>query len=216
MRARLLLILSCLSAPALADEEDCRAVRRAVTLAANNAVHVGDLASLELRVCSHPPRAACQQLEEFWMLSMALQQPRETTSVLEAQRAVWCGREAEPTHALQWPDGQQLRSSSGTLSWPEGAIARSSSGSWSAPSGTLVRSSSGSLTYPGGMLARSSSGRWSLPSGALADEGRIASLACAHEVQWCRFFMGELNRPAGVTRDFAQLGLGMLAGQKSD
>ena len=214
MRLRLLLILSCLAAPALADEDDCRALRRVVTLAAGHGVDAAGLSGLEHRLCGRSARVACQQLEEFWMLSLALQQPRETTSVLEAQRAVWCGAQGEPVRALEWPDGQALRSTSGTLSWPSGSMARSSSGSWSAPSGTLVRSSSGSITYPGGTLARSSSGRWSLPSGLLADEGRIASLACAHEVQWCRFFLGELNRPAGVTRDFAQLGLGVLAGEK--
>lgn len=174
--------------------------------------HVQDeLRHLELQACGRPARTACQQLEEFWMLSLALRQPQETTSALEAQRGVWCAREAEPARALQWPDGRQLRSTSGMLSWPDGTMARSSGGSWSAPNGRLVRSSSGTLTYPGGTLARSSSGRWSLPSGGFADEGRIASLACANEVQWCRFFLQESTRSTGVLRDFARLGLGLLA-----
>jgi len=213
VHSRLLLVLCCLAAPALADDEDCRALRRVAALAASNGVDVGELARLQLRVCGRPARVACHQLEEFWMLSMALQQPREVTSVLEAQRSVWCARETEPARALEWPDGRQLRSSAGTFVWPDGTMARISSGSWFAPGGGLVRSSSGSLSYPGGAQARSGSGRWSLPSGVLADEGRIASLACAHEAQWCRFFLGEINSSEGVRRDFAQLGLGVLADQ---
>lgn len=210
MSTRLVLIFSCLAAPAFADETDCQALRRVISLAAENRVDVGDLRRLEPQLCGRPTRAACQQLGDFWMLSMALQQPAETTSTLEAQRAVWCGRDGEPTRALQWPDGSVLRSTSGTLSWPNGTMARSSSGTWSAPSGTMVRSSSGSLSYPNGTLARSGSGRWSLPSGEFAEEGRIASLACKADMSWCRFFLGEVSRTDDLTRDFAQLGLGLL------
>lgn len=210
MPTRLLLIIACLAAPAFADGEDCQAVRRALSLAANQNLATGDLPRLELQLCGRPERT-CQQLDAFWMLSLALEQPAEISSALEAQRGVWCGKDAEPTRPLQWPGGQVLRSTSGTLSWPSGTMARSSAGSWSAPEGTLVRSSSGSLSYPNGTLARSSSGRWSLPSGEFADEGRIASLACAADAQWCRFFLGEINRQSGVSRDFAQLGLGWRA-----
>ena len=91
-------------------------------------------------------------------------------------------------------------------------MARSSSGSWWSPEGVLVRSSSGSLSYPSGVLARSSSGRWSLPSGTMADEGRMAALACAKDQQWCRYFLGEASRSTGISRDFALLGVGILAG----
>jgi hypothetical protein len=125
---------------------------------------------------------------------------------------VWCASDAEPSRPLSWPDGAVLRSTSGTLSWSNGVQARSTSGSWSTPDGVMVRSSSGSLSYPRGTLARSSTGRWSLPSGELTDEGRIASLACARDLQWCRFFLGEASRSAGLSRDFAQLGVGILAG----
>ena len=174
----------------------------------------GKLSSLEPQLCGQPTRSACQQLSDFWMLSMALREPQETSSALEAQRATWCSRDAEPLRPLQWPDGSVLRATSGTLSWPNGTMARTSSGSWSAPTGTMVRSATGSLSYPRGTIARSSSGRWSLPSGELTEEGRIASLACAVDRQWCRFFMGEINRTVGVNRDFAQLGLGLLAGRE--
>ncbi|MDP2275212.1 MAG: hypothetical protein Q8K32_30990 [Archangium sp.] len=44
-----------------------------------------------------------------------------------------------------------------------------------------------------------------------AEEGRIASLACTNDVTWCRFFLGEINRTGGLSREFAQLGLGLLA-----
>lgn len=214
MPTRLMLLVCCLAAPAFADEADCQALRRVLSLAAGSRVDVGELRRLEPQLCGRPTRAACQQLGEFWMLSLALQQPVETSSALEAQRAVWCSREGEPSRPLQWPDGSVLRSGSGTLSWPNGTMARSSSGSWSAPNGTLVRSSSGSLSYPNGTLARWSSGRWSLPSGELAEEGRIASLACAADMSWCRFFLGEVNRAEGLMRDFAQLGLAQLAGRE--
>jgi len=212
---RALLIIALLSAPAFADVTDCDALHRTLTLAAQNNLDVGDLRRLEPQVCGRfsAPRLACQQLTDFWMLSMALQQPKETISALEAQRAVWCEGDSEPVRPLQWPDGDVLRSTSGTLSWPNGTMARSSSGSWWAPDGVLVRSSSGSLSYPSGTLARSSSGRWSLPSGVLADEGRIASLACAKDQQWCRYFLGEASRSTGVSHDFALLGVGILAGR---
>jgi hypothetical protein len=210
LRASLISLL--FAAPALADSDDCKSLRRVLALATENNLDTGDLTRLEPQVCGRPTRATCQQLEEFWMLSLALQQPASTTTALEAQRGVRCARDAEPTRALQWPDGQQLRSSSGTLYWPSGTMARSTSGSWSAPTGTLVRSSSGSLSFPTGTLARSSSGRWTLTTGEQAEEGRIASLACSNDVQWCRFFLGEVNHTVGVTRDFAQLGLAWLAG----
>ncbi|MDP3156931.1 MAG: hypothetical protein Q8N23_29945 [Archangium sp.] len=211
MHARSILICLVVAAPALAESDDCRAVKRVIALAASSNLDTGELSRLEVQHCGRPSRAACQQLEEFWMLSLALQQPESTTTALEAQRGVWCGRETDPVRPLQWPDGQTLRSTSGTLSWPNGIIARSSSGSWSAPTGTLVRSSSGSLSYPNGSLARSSSGRWMLSSGEQAEEGRIASLACTNDVTWCRFFLGEINRTGGLSREFAQLGLGLLA-----
>lgn len=210
---RALLISCLLAAPALAESDDCRALKRVLTLATDSNVDTGDLTRLDAQLCGQPTRATCQQLEQFWMLSLALQQPQETTTALEAQRGVWCARDAEPTRPLQWPDGRTLRTTTGTLSWPNGTMARSSSGSWSAPTGTLVRSSSGSLSYPSGTLARSSSGRWSLPSGEQAEEGRIASLACTNDVHWCRFFLAEVNHTVSITRDFAQLGLGMLAGR---
>lgn len=213
MSTRLLMILSLLAAPAFADT-DCDAVRRTLALAQQGHFESGELRQLEAQVCSRPAgRVACQQLTDFWMLSMALQQPKETVAALEAQRAVWCERDVEPARPLQWPDGDVLRSTSGTLSWPSGVMARSSSGSWWSPDGVLVRSSSGSLTYPGGTLARSSSGRWSLPSGVMADEGRIASLACAKDLQWCRYFLNEASRSTGVSHDFALLGVGLLAGR---
>lgn len=208
---RLLLILALLAAPAFADGEDCQAVRRTIALAVAQSLPTGELPRLEKEVCGAPTRTTCQQLEAFWMLSLALETSPEVSSALEAQRGVWCGRDTEPVRALQWPGGQMLRTTSGTLSWPDGTMARSSSGSWYAANGTLVRSSSGSLSYATGTLARSSSGRWSLPSGELAEEGRIASLACAQDAAWCRFFLSELNREPGVTRDFAQLGLGLRA-----
>lgn len=211
MLARAILISLVVAAPALAESDDCRAVKRVRALAASSNVDTTGLSGLELQHCGRPSRATCQQLEEFWMLSLALQQPESTTTALEAQRAVWCARETDPTRPLQWPDGQTLRSTSGTLSWPNETMARSSSGSWSAPTGTMVRSSSGSLSYPTGSLARSSSGRWMLSSGELAEEGRIASLACTNDVTWCRFFLAEIARTAGLAREFAQLGLGVLA-----
>lgn len=211
MLSRAILISLVAAAPVLAESDDCRAVKRVIALAANSNVETGDLSQLEVQQCGRPSRAACQQLEAFWMLSLALQQPESTTTALEAQRGVWCARETDPTRPLQWPDGQPLRSTSGTLSWPDGTMARSSSGSWSAPSGTLVRSSSGSLSYPSGSLARSSSGRWMLSAGEQAEEGRIASLACTNDITWCRFFLSEVNRTVGLTREFAQLGLGVLA-----
>lgn len=215
MSSRLLLLLACFALPAFADDADCEALRRTLALAARASVDTGDLRRLEPQVCSRPvERAACQQLSDLWLLAMALAQPAETLSALEAQRSVWCGRESEPTRALQWPDGHLLRSTSGSLNWPNGVMARSTSGSWSSPEGVMVRSSSGSLSYPGGSLARSSSGRWSLPSGEQADEGRIASLACARDLQWCRFFLGEASRSTGLTRDFALLGVGILAGRE--
>lgn len=215
MSLRLLLILATLAAPALADTADCDAVRRTLTLAAQHNLDGADLRKLESQVCGRPvARVACQQLADFWMLSMALQQPKETISALEAQRAVWCEGDAEPVRALQWPDGDLLRSTSGSLSWPNGVLARSTSGSWWSPDGVMVRSSSGALTYPGGTLARSSSGRWSLPSGVQADEGRIASLACSRDQQWCRYFLGEASRTTGLSRDFALLGVGLLAGRE--
>lgn len=213
MPTRPLLLLCCLAAPAFADDADCQALRRVLSLAANAQVDVGALSGLEPQVCGRPTRETCQQLGEFWMLSLALGQPQETVAVLEAQRAVWCSRDGEPARALQWTDGRVLRSTTGTLSWPDGTMARSSSGTWSSPEGRMVRSSSGSLLYPQGPIARSTSGRWSLPSGEFTEEGRIASLACAHDVQWCRFFLGEVARPPSITRDFAQLGLGVLAGR---
>lgn len=209
MPIRALLIISLLAAPALADD-DCQAVRRVLALAANQRLATGELSKLEQQLCGRPQRA-CDQLEAFWMLSMALDQPAETSSALEAQRGVWCGKDTEPARTLQWPDGEVLRTSSGTLSWPNGTMAQSSSGSWFSPTGVMVRSSTGSLSYLNGTLARSSSGRWSLPSGELVDEGRIASLSCAQDAGWCRFFLGQLNREAGVVRDFAQLGLGVRA-----
>lgn len=211
MPIRLLLIISCLSAPAFADAEECQAVRQVLALALRQNLNTGDLPRLEQQVCGKPEPSACLQLEAFWMLSLALEQSQEVSSALEAQRGTWCGKNAQPSRPLQWPDGRVLRSSSGTLSWPDGTMARSSSGTWYAPTGTMVRSSSGSLSYPQGTQARSSSGRWSLPSGELAEEGRIASLACARDAAWCRFFLGELSRESGPSRDFAQLGLGWRA-----
>ena len=210
MPTRLILIVSLLAAPAFADGDDCQAVRRVLALAASQRLATGDLPKLEQQLCGRPQRA-CEQLEAFWMLSMALDQPAEISSALEAQRGVWCGKDTEPTRTLQWPDGEVLRTGSGTLSWPNGTMAQSSSGSWFSPAGVMVRSSTGSLSYPNGALARSTSGRWSLPSGELVDEGRIASLSCAQDSGWCRFFLGQLNREGGVVRDFAQLGLGVRA-----
>lgn len=210
MPIRLLLIISCLAAPALADGEDCQAVRRVLALSASQRLATGELSRLEAQVCGRRERV-CDQLEAFWMLSMALDQPAEISSALEAQRGVWCGKDTEPTRPLQWPAGELLRSSSGTLSWPDGTMAESSSGSWSSPTGVMIRSASGSLSYPTGTLARTSSGRWSLPSGELVEEGRMASLSCAQDAGWCRFFLGQLSREAGVVRDFAQLGLGLRA-----
>lgn len=214
MSTRALLIFSFLAAPAFADDSDCVAIRRVLALSASSNLDVGRLSQLETQLCGQPMHAACPQLNDFWMLSMALREHQETSSALEAQRATWCSRDAEPSRPLQWPDGAVLRTTSGTLSWPNGTMARSSSGSWSAPTGNLVRSGSGSLSYPRGTIARSSSGRWSLPSGELTEEGRIASLACAVDMQWCRFFLAEVSRTVGVTRDFAQLGLGLLAGRE--
>ena len=213
---RALVILALVASPALADS-DCEAVRRTLTLASRHNVDVGGLRQLEPRVCSavlKPTPSTCEQLSEFWMLAMALKQPGELISALEAQRAVWCDREAEPARMLQWPEGNMLRSTTGTLSWPNGVIARSATGSWSSPEGVLVRSSSLALSYPGGGQARSSSGRWSLQSGELTDEGRIASLACSNDLQWCRFFLSEASRSTGAAHDFAMLGLGVLAGRE--
>lgn len=214
MHSRLLLILACLAAPAFADGSDCEALRRTLALAARAHLDTGDLRRLEPQVCGRPvERTACPQLSDLWMLSMALGQPSDTIAALEAQRSVWCSADADPARTLQWPDGSVLRSTTGSLSWPNGVMARSSSGTWSTPEGIMVRSSFGTLSYPGGTIARSSNGRWSLPSGDLADEGRIASLACAKDLQWCRFFLSEASRSDGVTRDFALLGVGILAGR---
>ena len=209
---RIFLISLCLAGPVLAQSEDCKAICRTITLAGEAMIETSDLSWLEKHVCTQPARLACHQLDEFWMLSVSLQQPQSTISTIEAQREVWCARDAEPTRPLQWADGQVLRTTSGMLLWPNGSMARSTSGSWSAPTGTMVRSSSGSLSFPSGGTARSSSGRWMLPSGESADEGRIASLACAKEQSWCRFFMGELKSGSALHREFALLGLAILAG----
>ena len=146
MSARAALIFALLAAPAFADDADCQAVRRVLALANRSELDVGRLAQLEPRVCGQPAPTACEQLGDFWMLSMALKQPQETSSALEAERATWCSRAGEPTRMRQWPDGTVLRTTSGTLSWPNGTMARSSSGSWWSPEGVLVRSSSGSLS----------------------------------------------------------------------
>ncbi len=217
MRLRALLVAACLAAPAVtfAQPSDCDAIRRVLAIAERYSLDVGDLLHLEPQLCGKPQgRVACQQLDEFWMLAMALEQPSETLNALEAQRAVWCGREDEPPRPLQWPNGATLRTSSGALSWPTGTLARSSGGTWSAPSGTMVRTSSGSLSYPSGTLARSSSGRWTLPNGTLAEEGRLAALACEQELSWCRFFLSEAAQSSGVRRDFALLGLARMAGPR--
>lgn len=214
MFQRVLLISLCFAAPALAQSEDCKAVRRTITLAGEAMIETSDLSWLEGQICGRPRRTACQQLDELWMLSVALLQPQSTTGALEAQREVWCATDSEPTRALQWADGQVLRSTSGTMHWPNGSIARSTSGTWSAPSGTMVRSSSGSLSFPSGSLARSTSGRWMLSTGETADEGRIASLACARDQRWCRFFMAEMKGGSTLHREFAQLGLAILASSR--
>lgn len=214
MFQRILLISLCFAAPALAQSEDCKAVRLTISLAADSMIETSELSRLAAQVCGRPTRAACQQLDEFWMLSVALLQPQSTINAIEAQREVWCARDDEPTRALQWPDGQTLRTSTGTMHWSNGSIARSSTGAWSAPSGTMVRSSTGSLSFPSGSIARSSSGRWMLSSGEFADEGRIASLACYKEQSWCRFFMGEMKSGSPLHREFAQLGLAILASNR--
>ena len=214
MFQRIFLISLCFAAPALAQSEDCKAVRRTISLAADAWIETSELSRLEAQVCGRPTRAACQQLDEFWMLAVALRQAQSTINAIEAQREVWCARDDEPSRPLQWPDGQTLRSSTGTISWSNGSIARSTTGSWSAPSGTMVRSSTGSLSFPSGSLARSSSGRWMLSTGESADDGRIASLACYKDQSWCRFFMGEMKTGSPLHRDFAQLGLAILASNR--
>ena len=170
MIARAALLAAVFAAPAFAQSSDCDALRRVLAIADRSSVSVGDLARLEPELCGRPVArgSTCQQLDAFWMLALALEQPAELVGGLEAQRAIWCGRGDEPVRPLQWPGGSTLRSSSG---------------------------------------------RWSLPSGELADEGRIAALACQADLQWCRFFFGEVQRSSGLHRDFAMLGLGRLAGQ---
>jgi hypothetical protein len=214
MLFRVTLMALLVAAPALAQGSDCDALRRVLAVAARSNLDVGDLPHLEPQLCGGPrARTACQDLDAFWMLAMALEQPQEIVSALEAQRGLWCARGDEPSRALEWPGGSLLRTSRGTLTWPNGVMARNSSDSWFAPSGVMVRSSSGTLSYPTGVQARSSRGSWSLPSGVQVDEGRLASLACQANQAWCRFFLGELGQSGGVRRDFAQLGLGRLAGQ---
>lgn len=216
MRA-LLLALSLAAAPALAQSDDCSTLRRALALAERAGVDSGELWRLERQACApaqpSPGGGVCQQLDAFWILSLALGEGEAITGTLEAQRGVWCSRPDEPTRPLQWSNGATLRSTTGTLSWPNGTIARSTSGSWYADSGTMVKSSSGTLYYPSGSQARSSSGRSMLPSGELADEGRIAALACQADTSWCRYFLDAARGSSGVRRDFASLGLGILAGR---
>lgn len=215
MLARAVVVAAVVAAPAFAQASDCEALRRVLAIAHRAQVDAGDLARLEPQLCGAPATggSTCAQLDAFWMLAMALEEPQATLSGLEAQRAVWCGRGEEPSRPLQWPGGGTLRSSTGTLSWPDGTMARSASGTWYASSGALVRSSSNTLYYPSGPIARSSSGRWSLPSGEFADEGRLAGLACQADMQWCRFFLAEARASGGTRRDFALLGLGRLAGR---
>lgn len=215
---RVLLLSLCLAAaPSLAQPDDCSTIRRTLALAERAGVDSGELWRLERQACTPAQPSAgggvCQQLDAFWILSLALGEGAEISGTLEAQRGVWCSRPDEPTRPLQWSNGATLRSSTGTLSWPNGTIARRSSGSWYADSGTMVKSSSGALYYPNGTQARSSSGRSMLPSGETADEGRIAALACQADASWCRYFLDAARGSSGVRRDFAMLGLGVLAGR---
>jgi hypothetical protein len=215
MRADPLLLVALLSAPALADFTDCEAVRRTIAIATRRNVEVTGLRQLEPQVCAATANhATCDQLSEFWMLAMALREPSDVISTLQAQRATWCDTDAEPAGSILWNDGSMLRSPGGTLTWPNGSIARSTAGNWWSPESVRVRSESGVITWPNGNPARSASGRWTLPSGMPTDEGRLASLACSTDLQWCRFFLAEASHSAGVHRDLALLGLGVLAGRE--
>lgn len=212
----LLALFSLSSFVAFAQADDCASLRRALALAQQAGVNSGDLWRLEQQRCQAPSPGvrgdACVQLDAMLMLSQALSLDGEVPPGLEAQRGVWCGRGDEPARVLQWPSGATLRTSSGALYWPNGALARSVTGAWYAPSGTLVKSATGMLSYPNGGLMRTTTGRTSLPSGEQADEGRLAALACQQNLGWCRYFLGEA-RGTGDRRDFALLGLGLLAGR---
>lgn len=214
----LLVFLSLAALPAFAQAEDCASVRRTLQLAQSFNVESGELWRLERRLCAPPSQQAstgetCQQLDAFWVLAMATGEPDDITSALEAQRGVWCGRGEEPRGTLQWPDGSTLRSSSGTLYWRNAVTARTTSGTWYTSSAVVARSASGTLYYPSGNQARTSSGRSMLPNGEYADEGRIASLACAVDQSWCRYFLDVARSSSGVRREFALIGLGRLAGR---
>lgn len=213
---RVLLLSFCVAAlPSFAQADDCSTVRRTLALAERSGIDSGELWRLEKQTCAPAQPVGggtCQQLDAFYMLALALGESAEVTSALEAQRGIWCSRPDEP-RTLQWTTGATLRSSSGTLYWPNSATARSSSGTWYADNGAMVKSASGAVFYANGGQARSFSGRSMLPSGEMADEGRIAALACQADASWCRYFLDAARGSSGLRRDFAMLGLGVLAGR---
>jgi hypothetical protein len=82
--------------------------------------------------------------------------------------------------AAQYPNGNTLRTSTGTWYYPNGNTAKTSTGTFYYPNGNTAKTSTGTWYYPNGNTAKTSTGTWYYANGNTAGGYEaLAAYACS-------------------------------------